>query len=1061
MTDARRIPFISSLARALLPGLLGLLCVLAWPETALAAWPADADWIAVNQGGSSQADGTLDENTDYRNVVGDASYPATYWYNDGVHLSFRMRLDGSPQGGGGQNLLKPFGWGVLIDTDGDWSDYEFSVIANGIDESVTFYQNTSQNTAYDASDPPEVTLAVYDTATNARVSLADSSFNGTPDYYVDFQVSWATFMAASGLNEASALSFVFGTSNNGTTLGSDISGSTNLDMGQGGGDPVYPSVADMSLTKSHAANFAVEDTGVYTLTVSNAGPSNIAGPITVTDSLPAGLTFVSATGSNWNCAAAGQDVTCTHPGLLLSGASLPPITLTVTVDAAAWPSVTNTASASANTTDEDLTNNTASDFTTVERRSDLAIAKTDGQATAIPGSAIAYTITLTNLGPTSVTAATVSDTLPAALLGPLFAPSAGAYDAGSGQWTGLALAAGQSATLTLTATLDPAATGTLTNTVSVTPPPTWIDPAAGNDSASDTDTLTPQADLAIAKTQDGSFTVGESGTFTIQVENLGPSDSNGTITVTDTLASELAYVGAAGAGWTCSVSGATVTCTRAGTVPPATMLPAITLTVLPAEAAAGAWVTNTASLGGATPDPDGANDTSTIPVLVGRRISGTVYADADHSGTRDGGEAGPGVPVYAKLVSGAVVTQSVLVDPVTGAYVLRGVLDGSYTVFLDDNGSLADASPTPPAGWIAVSPASLSQFAVMAGANVSGVDFGLFSGSRVDGLVFFDDGAGGGVAHDGVQNGAEAARAGVSIELTDAGGTTVLQATATDGAGAFGFWLPASLAGQTVRIRASDGFGFRSASGSPGTTGGSYDPGTDELTFVVAAGNAYTGVTFGDVPESEFSPSRAGTVLAGGTIVYAASFTAGTAGDLAFAVASAWPATVYLDADASGTLTAGDTALGGSLAVVGGNVYRLLLEVSVPAATAAGSVDVATWTAALTYAGTAVVESHAVLDTTAVAPSLDLVKEMSINGGAFTSSPLGAVPGDLVTYRVTYTNPSALTFQNLVVSDPIPPATTFVSASGAPTLSAGVLNWSLGALGPGASGTVEFTVQIQ
>ena len=38
-------------------------------------------------------------------------------------------------------------------------------------------------------------------------------------------------------------------------------------------------------------------------------------------------------------------------------------------------------------------------------------------------------------------------------------------------WSGLSLAAGQSVTITLTGTIDPAATGSLTNTAHVAPPP--------------------------------------------------------------------------------------------------------------------------------------------------------------------------------------------------------------------------------------------------------------------------------------------------------------------------------------------------------------------------------------------------------------------------------------------------------------------------------------------------------------------------------------------------------------------------------------------------------------
>ena len=86
---------------------------------------------------------------------------------------------------------------------------------------------------------------------------------------------------------------------------------------------------------------------------------------------------------------------------------------------------------------------------------DLAIAKTDGQTSAVPGLAVSYTITVTNNGPDTVTSLFVNDAVPAAITGAGFTPSTGAYDPGTGEWTGLNLAATQSVVLTLSGTIDP------------------------------------------------------------------------------------------------------------------------------------------------------------------------------------------------------------------------------------------------------------------------------------------------------------------------------------------------------------------------------------------------------------------------------------------------------------------------------------------------------------------------------------------------------------------------------------------------------------------------------
>src|SRR4029079_9630055 len=102
------------------------------------------------------------------------------------------------------------------------------------------------------------------------------------------------------------------------------------------------------------------------------------------------------------------------------------------------------------------------------------------------------------------------------------------YDPATGLWTGLSLASGQSVSITLTGTIDPAATGTLTNTAHVSPPDGVTDPTQGNNNATDTDTLTPRADLAVTKTDGVTSAVpGTQNTYTIVVSNNGPGAVTG------------------------------------------------------------------------------------------------------------------------------------------------------------------------------------------------------------------------------------------------------------------------------------------------------------------------------------------------------------------------------------------------------------------------------------------------------------------------------------------------------------------------------------------------------
>ena len=105
---------------------------------------------------------------------------------------------------------------------------------------------------------------------------------------------------------------------------------------------------------------------------------------------------------------------------------------------------------------------------------DLAITKTDGVATATPGGSVTYTITASNAGPSNATGATVADTFPAALTATWTCVGAGGGTctaAGRGNINDTVnLPAGASVTYTVGARSAAAATGTLSNTATVTAP---------------------------------------------------------------------------------------------------------------------------------------------------------------------------------------------------------------------------------------------------------------------------------------------------------------------------------------------------------------------------------------------------------------------------------------------------------------------------------------------------------------------------------------------------------------------------------------------------------------
>jgi len=120
---------------------------------------------------------------------------------------------------------------------------------------------------------------------------------------------------------------------------------------------------DMTITKIHAGNFTQGQTGAtYTVTVTNSGGLATSTTVSVSDTVPAGLTATGIAGTNWTCTQPAGP--CSRSDVLASGASYPPLTLTVNVLANAPASVTNSATVSGGG-ETNTGNDTANDPTTI------------------------------------------------------------------------------------------------------------------------------------------------------------------------------------------------------------------------------------------------------------------------------------------------------------------------------------------------------------------------------------------------------------------------------------------------------------------------------------------------------------------------------------------------------------------------------------------------------------------------------------------------------------------------------------------------------------------------
>ena len=184
--------------------------------------------------------------------------------------------------------------------------------------------------------------------------------------------------------------------------------------------------------------------------------------------------------------------------------------------------------------------------------------KTDGQTTAARGRPITYTITVANLGPDGIAGATVVDNVPAAITGASWtcaATAGSSCSAASGLGninTTVNLLNGGVATFTLTGTINASTTlgSSLSNTATAGVGASGaIDPVAGNNSSTDTDTIrNPQANLSISKSNNVSNVLpGSTVVYQIRATNGGPNSTGAT--VTDNFPSALINVT-----WTCTAS---------------------------------------------------------------------------------------------------------------------------------------------------------------------------------------------------------------------------------------------------------------------------------------------------------------------------------------------------------------------------------------------------------------------------------------------------------------------------------------------------------------------------
>ena len=206
------------------------------------------------------------------------------------------------------------------------------------------------------------------------VKVADFDGDGIPDIAVVIANSFGGFAVLRGKGDGTfepAIRFATGATGGAWLDAADVNGDGLPDVvvghagDNGNGYTVLindskPPAADLAISKSDAPDpVTVGNPLTYTITVTNNGPSAATG-VATTDTLPAGVTLVSATASQGNCSGTAT-ITC-NLGVLNNGGSA---TVTITVTPTQIGGISNTATVRANEADPNTNNNSATQVTTI------------------------------------------------------------------------------------------------------------------------------------------------------------------------------------------------------------------------------------------------------------------------------------------------------------------------------------------------------------------------------------------------------------------------------------------------------------------------------------------------------------------------------------------------------------------------------------------------------------------------------------------------------------------------------------------------------------------------
>ena len=881
-------------------------------------------------------------------------------------------------------------------------------------------------------------------AVASLVSNASLSFTVTVAYpvagtYVDIAASSSTTADPSPAN------------NNGSAAGARVSTSVSV-------------ASDLSIAKSGPVTAPAGADLVFTLTATNSGPSP-ASSVLVTDTLPAGVTFVSASAGG---TLSGNVVTWPAVAAIANGATA---AFTVTYRAASSGTFTDIAAVTAAGADPNLANNRATATTTVTASADVVTTKS-GPATATAGQNVSYTITTTNNGPSAATGVTVTDNLPAGVT--FVSASGGGLQVGNVvTWPTIATL-GSGASQSLTVVVTTTAAGSITNIAASTA--TTSDPTPGNNDGSApgaraTTAVSPAADVATTKSGPASASVGQDLIYSVGVSNAGPSPAVNVV-VTDTIPAGTVFVSATGGG--IFASGVITWPAIASLASGASTSFSVTL-----RATTTGTIVNRVASTSTTPDPVPANNNGSS---AASQASTAIDAEADLVTTK----AGPASVIAGQDIVYTIATANNGPSPATGVVVSDTLPAGLTFVSATNGGTLAAGVVTWPAVVTLASGASLSYTVVVRAADPGAyLDIAASTSATPDVVPANNDGSAAGArvttsvtgSADLVvtKSGPATATAGTDVLYTisalNNGPSAALNVVVTDTlapgavfvsasaggtvAGNVVTWAPvASLpnggtANHTVIVRFSNAGGYLDIAAGTSTTADPVPANNDGsapnarvITVIGASadlvttktgpavGPAGTDIVY-TITTVNNGPSAANNVVVSDSLPTGATFVSASAGGVLGGGAVTWPAV-------------GSMANGATVS------YTVTVRYLASGAFTDIAASASTTPDPFPTSNDGSPPSGRV--STVVGPSADVATTKT--------GPATAIAGQDIIYTITTTNHGPTTATGVVVTDTLPAGVVFISVTGGGALTGNVITWpAIASLSNGAASSVTVVVR--